>query len=170
MDQAAKKFDWDRNGYLSMGELYGALEWLNLPGLTPHDVIFFMKNAGAEKTQLSYNDFIAMLLPDAAEGEDSAGALELLENSPADASSAQHGAGAPRNKLIKEQSRVMPKVTFSPGTLLCSLFLSLYINIYVYIYIYIYIRIHICISISLSLSRSLSLSLSISPSPSFSLA
>ena len=70
MDQAAKKFDWDRNGYLSMGELYGALEWLNLPGLTPHDVIFFMKNAGAEKTQLSYNDFIAMLLPDAAEGED----------------------------------------------------------------------------------------------------
>jgi Ca2+-binding EF-hand superfamily protein len=109
LHDAFQKFDWDHNGYLSMGELYGALEWLKLPGLSPQDVVFFMKNAGAEKTQLSYNDFIGMLLPDATEGEDSAGALELLENSPADASSVQQGAEAPRNKLTKEQSRVMPK-------------------------------------------------------------
>jgi len=143
---------------------------LNLPGLTPHNVVFFMKNAGAEKTQLSYNDFIAMLLSDAAEGEDSAGALELLENSPEDASSAQHGAGAPRNKLIKEQSRVMPKVTFSPGTLLCSLSLSLSLSLYIYIYIYIYIHIYtytyIYFYLSLALFLSLSLCLSL-PLPLF---
>jgi len=106
LQDAFQKFDWDHNGFLSMGELYGALEWLKLPGLTPQDVIFFMKHAGAEKTQLSYTEFIAMLLPDAAEGEDN---LELLENSPADGSSAQNSAGAPRHKLTKEVSRVMPK-------------------------------------------------------------
>ena len=68
-----------------------------------------MKNAGAETTQLSYNDFIAMLLPGASDGEDGAGALELLEDSPEAPAAAQQGAGAPRTKLTKELTELIDR-------------------------------------------------------------
>jgi Ca2+-binding EF-hand superfamily protein len=107
LHDAFQKFDWDRNGFLSMGEMYGALEWLQLPGLTPQDVIFFMKNAGAETTQLSYNDFIALLLPESG-GEECADAM-MLEDAQGPAPEDARASQPARPKLKREESRVAPK-------------------------------------------------------------
>lgn len=38
------KFDYDRNGLLSPGEVYGALEYLDVPDVTPNDVLFFVRS------------------------------------------------------------------------------------------------------------------------------
>ena len=81
LHDAFQKFDWDRSGYLSMGEIYGALEWLQLPGLTQQDVVQFMRNAGSESMQLSYKEFVALLVPegdDNADVEESQAACEAL--------------------------------------------------------------------------------------------
>ena len=124
LHDAFQKFDWDRNGFLSMGEMYAALEWLRLPGLTPQDVIFFMRSAGAETMQLSYTEFIALLLPDELDSDADAAApassqlpgdVDLHQVAAATdaatcvcAPSPAAGVAAPP-ALVRQVSRVMPK-------------------------------------------------------------
>ena len=114
LHDAFLKFDWDRNGFLSMGEMYAALDWLQLPALTPQDVIFFMRNAGCETMQLSYNDFISLLLPD----EQDADAMLMpdehittadTDNQKAEAGDEANPHPAPMHKITRQESRVMPK-------------------------------------------------------------
>ena len=42
LHDAFQKFDYDRNGLLSLAEVYGALDWLEIPGVLPAEVIFFV--------------------------------------------------------------------------------------------------------------------------------
>jgi hypothetical protein len=61
-----------------MGEIYGALEWLQLPGLTHQDVVQFMRNAGSETMQLSYKEFVALLVPENADQDADVEESQLL--------------------------------------------------------------------------------------------
>ena len=62
---AFKVFDTDKNGFLSAAELYGALEWLGVRGLSPLDILEFVKTADADgDNNISYNEFIEMLRDD----------------------------------------------------------------------------------------------------------
>jgi hypothetical protein len=57
LHDAFLKFDYDRNGLLTPGEVYGALEWLRVPDVTPADVLFFVRSVST-KGHLTYSDFI----------------------------------------------------------------------------------------------------------------
>ena len=48
LHDAFLKFDYDRNGLLSLAEVYGALEWLGIPSLTPDDVLFFVSSISSD--------------------------------------------------------------------------------------------------------------------------
>ena len=37
-------FEYVQNGLLGLGEIYGAHEYLNVPDLTPNDVLFFVRS------------------------------------------------------------------------------------------------------------------------------
>ena len=43
MLDAFVKFDFSKNGRLSLGEVFGALEWLGIPDVTPHDILDFVR-------------------------------------------------------------------------------------------------------------------------------
>merc|ERR1712185_363299 len=62
LHDAFLKFDYDRNGLLSLGEVYGALEWLRIPDVTPADVLFFVHSISRED-HISYANFMELLCP-----------------------------------------------------------------------------------------------------------
>lgn len=63
-------FDSDGNGKLSAAELFGALEWLNLPGVTARDIMEFMWLADSDRDEsISFGEFAQLLK--VPEGEDS---------------------------------------------------------------------------------------------------
>ena len=67
------KFDYDQNGLLSPGEIYGALEYLNVPDLTPNDVLFFVRFISS-KGHLTYANFMELLAPGAVADDEAAAA------------------------------------------------------------------------------------------------
>ena len=89
------KFDYDQNGLLSPGEIYGALEYLNVPDLTPNDVLFFVRSISS-KGHLTYANFMELLAP-GAEADDEATAVEA------------GGSLAAPPPLGRQLSRVPPK-------------------------------------------------------------
>ena len=89
------KFDYDQNGLLSPGEIYGALEYLNVPDLTPNDVLFFVRSIST-KGHLTYANFMELLAP-GAEADDEATAAEA------------GGSLAAPPPLGRQLSRVPPK-------------------------------------------------------------
>ena len=135
LHDAFLKFDYDRNGLLSPGEVYGALEWLEVPDVTPADVLFFVRSISRED-HISYANFMELLCaPDEAEalanggnggstaGEESGGVgtpaalMPPAQEAPAssDAAVAAAGGGASTALVIsppmlaKQRSRVAPK-------------------------------------------------------------
>merc|ERR1719399_1102346 len=67
LHDAFVKFDYDRNGMLSLGEVYGALEWLRVPDVTPADVLFFVRSVSRAGTSISYGEFLEALCGDGDE-------------------------------------------------------------------------------------------------------
>lgn len=57
LHDAFQKFDYDRNGLLSLAEVYGALDWLEIPGVLPAEVIFFVRSISSEP-HISYAQFM----------------------------------------------------------------------------------------------------------------
>eukprot|EP00966_Prymnesium_polylepis_P036823 854315-Prymnesium_polylepis.1 len=64
---------FDRNGLLSLAEVYGALDWLGVPSVTPADILFFVRGISQEP-QISYSQFMDILMPPEEEEQ-----LALLE-------------------------------------------------------------------------------------------
>jgi len=70
-------FDANHNGLLAADELYGALEWLGVPNLTPGDVLDFIVTEDSHQDgNLRYKDFLELIKDpdadeDAAESEES---------------------------------------------------------------------------------------------------
>ena len=62
LHDAFQKFDYDRNGLLSLAEVYGALDWLEIPGVLPAEVIFFVRSISQEP-HISYAQFMDILVP-----------------------------------------------------------------------------------------------------------
>lgn len=60
LHDAFLKFDYDRNGLLSLAEVYGALDWLQVPNVTPADVLFFVRGATRDES-ISYANFMELL-------------------------------------------------------------------------------------------------------------
>jgi hypothetical protein len=55
------KFDYDRNGYLSPGEVWGGFEYLGIP-MTPEDVLDFVNAGDLDKDgNLSFREFVDIL-------------------------------------------------------------------------------------------------------------
>jgi len=58
---AFNKFDYDKNGFLSPGELWGALDYLDIH-LTAYDVVEFINAVDLDKDgNISYKEFVDCL-------------------------------------------------------------------------------------------------------------
>ena len=100
LHDAFLKFDYDRNGHLSLAEMYGALEWLQVPNVTPADILFFVRGISREAS-VSYADFMALLCsPEEAEVANFGGA-EGADGADDD--------GPPMVASGRQRSRVAPK-------------------------------------------------------------
>ena len=82
LHDAFLKFDYDRNGLLSLGEVYGALEWLRIPNVTPADVLFFVR-ASSSDDHISYANFMELLMT----AEEKEEMLTAAPTAPGDSSS-----------------------------------------------------------------------------------
>ena len=65
-----------QNGLLSLAEVYGALDWLGVPSVTPADILFFVRGISQEP-QISYSQFMDILMQ--PEEEEQLALLEGLE-------------------------------------------------------------------------------------------
>mmetsp|Transcript_28857 Transcript_28857/g.48961 ORF Transcript_28857/g.48961 Transcript_28857/m.48961 type:complete len:2411 (-) Transcript_28857:179-7411(-) len=77
LQDAFTLFDTDENGVLSPSELYGALEWLGITGLTPADIMDLVRHVDMNRDgNISFGEFqeavqgsVISYTPDAAEEE-----------------------------------------------------------------------------------------------------
>ena len=102
-------FDYDRNGLLSLAEVYGALEWLQVRAarwaliVTPRDVLFFVRTIGHEP-HLTYSEFIELLASPETNHDD----VVALAAAPLDM--APKGEAELQSDVIRRtQTRVLPK-------------------------------------------------------------
>jgi len=120
--EAFLAFDSDDNGLLGASEVYGALRFLGMPGLTPEDVVDFLESGDVNRDGLlDYKEFLDLVEdPDSKDEDEEEGEEEGEEGAPAAVSSSiEGGADGGRGSSAastgtavqkKKQKRVVTKV------------------------------------------------------------
>lgn len=106
LHDAFTKFDADANGLLSLAEVYGALDWLQIPDILPADILFFVRSI-TSKPHITYADFVEVLCP-----PEELEAINLAGGEEVAAAAAAGGSGAGSSGLPtaeRQKSKVQPK-------------------------------------------------------------